>query len=905
MTDQHLPAASRSGGGRGGSRVGERIAHYEIVAHLGAGGMGEVYRARDSKLGRDVAIKVLPDVHLTDADRSARFEREARVLASISHPHIGAIYGVEHAPGLRALVLELVDGQTLTARLTEGPLPTQEALLVGRQIAEALEAAHEKGIVHRDLKPANIMFSAAGTVKVLDFGLAKLIDADSSAPGLTQSPTLTAAGTINGIILGTAAYLSPEQARGRTLDKRTDVWAFGCVLYEMLSGRAAFARETISDTISAILTQEPDWSALPADLPPAVTRLLHRCLAKDARHRLHDIADARLDLDEILASPATVGRAATPALEGRSLPRRGSWIERLPWMLLALTTLALVVVSAVAIRFYARPGQPVEPVRFTLTPPGPVSFMPMANFFAISPDGRQVAFVASYLQVASVWVRPIDSLDARPLKGTEGARNVFWSPDSRFIGFFAAGGFVKTVALTGGPPYTLAAGMPSGTGGTWNRDGVILFSSLGSPLQRLPAAGNEAPVPVTTLPAAPQPPTHSFPHFLPDGKRFLYLVRNVQPERNGIYLRDLQSGDERLLVNVSSSMAFVPPGYLLYVRDRALIGQAFDPVKGAISGEPFVITDSVDYFPESGMAAFSASDTGALAYRSSSDVEKSRLLWFDRTGKQTGEVMEAASYRNPRLSPDGKRLAVEQVDGTGNRDIYIVDLARRVSSRFTFDPMSDASPVWSNDGSKIAWQRATGTHAKLSNGTGQEERIHTDPWIPDDWEPDGRGLLLHSNAPRLVSRLPLDGADRTARPVIEGREGITTHARVSPDGRWVAFANGDSGPFEIYLQNYPTMSGRWLVSTKGGIQPKWRGDGKELFYLALDSRLMSVPITLGPLPEIGKPQPLFQTSIESVTGFAWHQYDVSLDGQRFLVNTPEIIKPPITVVLGWPALVGR
>ena len=305
MTDQHLPGAARSGGGRGGSRVGERIAHYEIVAHLGAGGMGEVYRARDSKLGRDVAIKVLPDVHLTDPDRSSRFEREARVLASISHPHIGAIYGVEQAPGLRALVLELVDGQTLAARLADGPLPTHEALLVARQIAEALEAAHEKGIIHRDLKPANIMFTAAGTVKVLDFGLAKLIDSDGSAPGLMQSPTLTAAGTINGIILGTAAYLSPEQARGRTLDKRADVWAFGCVLYEMLTGRAAFARETISDTISAILTQEPDWSALPADLPPAVTRLLHRCLAKDARHRLHDIADARLDLDEILASPAS------------------------------------------------------------------------------------------------------------------------------------------------------------------------------------------------------------------------------------------------------------------------------------------------------------------------------------------------------------------------------------------------------------------------------------------------------------------------------------------------------------------------------------------------------------------------------------------------------------------------
>ena len=439
MTDQHQPGAAQSGGGRGGSRVGERIAHYEIVAHLGAGGMGEVYRARDSKLGRDVAIKVLPDVHLTDPDRSSRFEREARVLASVSHPHIGAIYGVEQAPGLRALILELVDGQTLAARLADGPLPTHEALLVARQIAEALEAAHEKGIIHRDLKPANIMFTAAGTVKVLDFGLAKLIDSDGSGPGLMQSPTLTAAGTVNGIILGTAAYLSPEQARGRTLDKRADVWAFGCVLYEMLTGRAAFARETISDTISAILTQEPDWSALPADLPPPVTRLLHRCLAKDARHRLHDIADARLDLDEMLCVAGDrAGRLTAPALDDRSLPRRGSWSGRLPWMLLALTALALAAVSAAAIRFYTRPAAPAAPVRFTLAPPGPVSFSAAANFVAISPDGRYLAFVATHAQIATVWVRPIDSLDARPLKGTEGARQVFWSPDSRFIGFFSA-----------------------------------------------------------------------------------------------------------------------------------------------------------------------------------------------------------------------------------------------------------------------------------------------------------------------------------------------------------------------------------------------------------------------------------------------------------------------------------
>jgi eukaryotic-like serine/threonine-protein kinase len=743
-------------------------------------------------------------------------------------------------------------------------------------------------------------------VKVLDFGLAKLIDSDGSAPGLMQSPTLTAAGTINGIILGTAAYLSPEQARGRTLDKHCDIWAFGCVLYEMLTGRAVFTRETVSDTISAILTQEPDWSALPDDIVPAVRRLLHRCLAKDARHRLHDIGDARLDLDEILASPSTIGRSTAPRHADQSLPRHGRWMARLPWMLLAMTALALVAVSAAATRFYTRPVAPAAPVRFTLAPPGAVSFSPTANFYAISPDGRYLAFVATSAQVATVWVRPLDSLDARPLKGTEGARQVFWSPDSRFIGFFSAGGFIKKIPVSGGPPQTLAAGTASGTGATWNSDGVILFSSLASPIQRLAATGNEPPIAVTAFTEGPQQqPAHFFPLFLPDGKRFLYVIRSPRPEQNGIYLRDLESRQERLLLNVASSIAFVPPNYLLYVRDRGLIGQAFDPTTATISGEPFVVADAVDYFPESGMASFSASHTGTLVYRSSAELEKSRLLWFDRKGNQTGEVMEPAPYRNPRLSPDGKRLVVEQVDVSGNRDIYIIDLEKRLSLRFTFDPGGDAAPVWSNDGLRIAWQRGNGTYLKLSNGTGQEERIQDEPFIPDDWEPAGRGLLMHPNAPRLVLRLPIGEADRTPRTVIEGRGGITTHARVSPDGRWVAYANADDGPFQVWLQNYPTASGRWQVSTTGGIQPKWGRDNKELFYLSTDGRLMAVPVTLGALPEIGKAQPLFETKIESVTGFTWHQYDVSQDGQRFLVNTPETVKPPVTVVLGWPALVGR
>ena len=879
-----------------------KIAHYEVTGRLGAGGMGEVYRATDPKLRRDVAIKVLPAAFLQDPERRARFEREAHVLASINHPHIGTIYGVEDADGGRALVLELIEGETLDQRVTAaGRLSWDEALSIARQIAEALEAAHEKGIVHRDLKPANIMLSDAGAVKVVDFGLARVGGASVSDSELVNSPTLTAAGTVAGTILGTAIYLSPEQARGRVADKRTDIWAFGCVLYEMLTGRSAFGRETVPDSIAAILHQEPDWTQLPPDVPERVRNLLRRCLAKDPKRRLHDIADARIEIEDALAPGQAAAGASPTGAASRASARTGAGL--IPWLVAALSTLAVVVIAAIA----WKRGEAADPadaaaVKFTVVPPGVISFTPAANFMAFSPDGRHLAFIANNASgLPWVFIRSMDSLEVRQLSGTEGARQPFWSPDSREVGFFAPGGIVRKVALNGGPPQTLSSGAGvTPTGATWNADGLILVSLVSGPIRKISGSGGTAAVDVGPFDQSKQPLAHSFPWFLPDGSRFLYYLRSANPEFDGIYLRDLRSGQERLLVRASSNVVYTRTGHILYVRDGVLLAHPFDASSGTLGGEPIPVAEGIDSYAESGIAAFSASQTGALVYRAASAAPLSRLVWFDRAGKRLEEVGEPASYRNPRLSPDRKKIAVERTDSTGNRDIWIVDLARNAATvRFSFGPGRDASPVWSSDGQRIVWQGANATLIKSADGRGGEQQLHPEPWIPDDWLPDGSGLLLHPGAPRQV--FLLNPASRSLQKVLE-RRGITTHARISPDGKWIAYANADSGRFEVVIQDFPGLSGRWDVSAAGGLQPKWRSDGKELFYISLEGRLTVVPVSLGSLVEVGRPQPLFQTQSDTVTGFTWHQYDVSTDGQRFLVTTSEVVTTPVTVVYGWPAL---
>jgi Tol biopolymer transport system component len=871
---------------------GDRLGPYEVLAPLGAGGMGEVYRARDLRLAREVAIKVLPPDFSRDPERLHRFEQEARAAAALNHPDILAVYDIGQHNASPYIVSELLEGGTLRARLGARALPARKAVDYAIQIARGLTAAHAKGIVHRDLKPENIFITSDERVKILDFGVAKLADRDgkSSANDLpTRAPE-----THPGLVLGTIGYMSPEQVRGQPADHRSDIFAFGAILYEMVTGRRAFDAQSNADTMTAILQNDPaPLAGTDLHIAPGLVRIVDRCLEKSPNARFQSTDDLRFALEGL--STRSDASAAAPTSQWRRA-------TRLPWAGVAAATLPLVVMSALVVSYYGRPQQASHPVRFLLSPPGAVTFSQtaIANFLAVSPDGRQIAFAATNAAgTPLIWVRAIDSLEARPLQGTEGGRLPFWSPDNRHIGFFAHG-FLKKLPASGGPPQVLCEANVVPTGGAWSREDVILFSGLAGPIRRVSSAGGES-VAATTPDSTRQDTRHSFPQFLPDGRRFLYFLQNLHPEYNGIYVQALDSKEGRLVLRASSNAMYVEPGYLLYARDGVLMAQAFDAGRATTSGDPVPVAGSVDQFPESGVAAFSSSETGVLVYRGSPEPPASRLRWLDRSGTRVGELGEPRPYRNPRLSPDGKRVAVEIVDRSGNRDIWLIDVARSVPVRFTFDPGRDAAPVWSPDGQKIAWQGNLAMYMKPSSGMGREETLRDEAWIPDDWLPDGSGLLCHPNAPRQVSLVSLTAGDRTPRPVVEGRV-ITTHARVSPDGRWVAFANTDSGRFEVYVQNFPTPAGRWQVSVDGGLQPKWRGDGKELFYLAMDGMLMAVPLSLGVLAEVGKPEPLFQTRIEATTGFTWHQYDVSPDGRRFLVNTPEISTTALTVVVNWPAL---
>jgi serine/threonine protein kinase/Tol biopolymer transport system component len=871
---------------------GTRLGPYEILGILGAGGMGEVYRGRDARLGREVAIKILPIEFRSDPDRLLRFEQEARAAAALNHPHILAVHDIGEHNGLNYIVSELLEGETLREHLS-GPsprrLPARRAVEYATQIARGLAAAHDKGIVHRDLKPENVFVTPDGQVKILDFGVAKLAQMPAAAA------VTGAVATDPGVVLGTVGYMAPEQVRGQQADHRADIFAFGAMLYEMLSGRRAFEGQSRADTITAILKEQPQpLPATDSHVTPGLMRIVDRCLEKNPGARFQSTHDLGFAL-EGLSSHSDA--ALTPPPSRRRLP---AW---LPWAIATVATLALLATVALTVTSFRRPPEPLTPIRFQVTAPGTATTMSAtANFLALSPDGRHIAFVSSNdAGTPILWVRSLDALEARPIAGTEGARQPFWSPDGRQIGFFASGS-LKKIAATGGPAQALSDATAVPTGGTWSRDGVILFSNLTGPIRRVPAAGG-----VVTM-ATPMDPArldqHSFPHFLPDGRRFLYAVRSADPSQSGIFEKSLDSDDVRMVVSASSNIAYVPSGHLVYVRDGVLMAQPFDVDRGMTSGDAVPIAEQVDQFPETGIAAFSASQSGVLVYRGSTDAALSRLLWFDRRGALIGEAGDRRPYRNPRLSPDGKRIAVELVDRVGNRDIWLMDVVRGVPARFTFDSGRDDAPLWSADGRTIFWRGSNGLYAKASSGAEREERLLKEPWIPDDSLPDGSGFLCHPNSPRQISFIPTSGSERAPRSVIEG-QAITTQARVSPDGRWVAFASADSGRFEIYVQDFPKPSGRWQISTSGGIQPKWRRDGKELYYLGLDSALMAVPITLGVLAEVGKAHVLFRTRVEPSTGLFWHQYDLSPDGQRFLINTPETVTTPVTVVLNWPGLLKQ
>jgi serine/threonine protein kinase/Tol biopolymer transport system component len=905
---------------------GVRLGPYEIHSALGAGAMGEVYRARDTKLKRDVAIKILPDEFSADPERVGRLQREAEALASINHSNIAAIYDLAEHGGTQFLVMELVEGKTLAELIEHGSglqasgsgrpkslapkapsssqaqslkpaaqsrraIPVSEALEIARQIASALEAAHERGVVHRDLKPANIKITPGGQVKVLDFGLAKLVEAplaSGSDVGYTQSPTVMG-GTTAGVILGTAAYMSPEQARGLPVDRGTDIWAFGCVLFEILTGRRAFEGETVTDILGAIVRGEPDWSALPAGLPAYANRLLRRCLGKDRRRRLRDAGDVWLELDEHPIEP----------IEPRAQRRAGG---RLGWIVAAVFGL---MTATVAIWSF-RPAVPTPELRVDIaTPPTPD---PLS--LAMAPDGGKVVFVATGGGPSRLWVRSIDSTTSQPLAGTDGALYPFWSPDGHAVGFFAEGK-LKRIDLSGGPPQVLAAANGP-RGGAWSRDGAILFApNATGGLFGVAATGGE-PTPVTRV-DAPRQISHRFPHFLPDGRRFLFFAQGGA-EGQGVHAASLDQPGMQRLLDADAAAMFAPSGFLLFVRQGTLFAQRFDQQHLTLSAEPHRVAPQVAVDATVNCAALAVSATGPLIYRAGAASGPRQLIWVDRSGQPAGSagLPDPETATNPELSPDGGRVALNRAV-RGNVDIWLVDASRGGLTRLTFDRGVDQFPVWSQDGRWVVFNSnrngAYDLFRKPAGGGGSEELLVSSPVnkVPLHWSPDGRHLLYRVSDPKTgqdVWALPLDG-DRKPFPVVQ-QSADERDAQFSPDGKWIAYQSNETGQAEIYVQAFPGSGGKWQISTTGGAQPRWHPNGRELFYINLDGKLTAVPVRIdsqAQTVEPGSPAALFSPRVVGgpLPGPFRQQYAVSPDGQRFLINTltEEATSTPITLVLNW------
>jgi len=860
---------------------GTRLGPYEITAQIGVGGMGEVYRATDTNLKRPVAIKVLPLSLAGDADRLARFQREAEVLASLNHPNIAAIHGLDRSDGQTALVMELVEGPTLADRIAQAAVPLDEAMAIAKQIADALEAAHDRGIVHRDLKPANIKVRPDGTVKVLDFGLAKAADpVAASVAGMATLATITSpAMTQLGMILGTAAYMSPEQARGRAVDKRTDIWAFGCVLFEMLAGARPFDGEDVTEVIGAVIHKDIDWGRLPRTTPVAVRTTLERCLEKDPKKRIRDIGDASLALDGAFASPAAQLSAA--------VPRQGR-------LRLAVSTAAIAIVAAIAAvgGWAARAPEPPGVVALTVETPrtgDPASF-------ALSPDGRKLAFTQDDKGMQRLWIRSLDSTSARGIPGTEQAANPFWAPDSRRVGFFAEG-TLKQVDIDGGVPQVIAK--TSGTvsaGATWNERDVILFTRAGAGVMRV-TAGEGAPTAVTTL--KPTELAHAWPLLLPDGRHFVYL-RIGNTGRGDLVWRDLESGEERIVRPMSSKALYSPTGHLVFRDGGPVVAQRFDPATGAISGSAIQLAPAT-YSNGATKVALALSAAGVLAYRNfESGTAQAQLTWVDRNGKTLATVGPPADYRNLVVDrADAHALANTVIDG---QDIWMFDFKRATTSRLTFDAAVDSDPVFSPDGDVVAFystRNPIGIYRKASSGAGAEQLLAEtglQGW-PRDWSPDGRFLLYQKVSDLWV--VPLEG-DRKPFPYLDepARE---SDGRFSPDGRWVVYGSDETGRNEVFLQDFPKKSAKFQVSTGGGSEGRWRRDGRELFYLAADGSLMSVDVTPAPAFALGVPRKLFDTQTMNLSFAAQRRVGVAPDGQRFLLNVPlaGIAIEPITVILNW------
>ena len=881
--------------------AGSRLGPYEIVAPIGAGGMGEVYKARDTRLDRTVAIKVLPSHLCSNPQLRERFDREARTISSLTHPHICALYDVGHQDGIDYLVMEYLEGESLADRLAKGPLPIDQVLRYGIEISDALDKAHRQGIVHRDLKPGNIMLTKSGG-KLLDFGLAKYSQPpDNPLVQLTSFPTEHRPLTQEGTILGTFQYMAPEQLEGAEADARTDIFSFGAVLYEMATGKRAFQGKNKTSLIAAIVDRDPaPMSSIQPMTPPAFERVVKTCLAKDPDDRWQTAHDVMLELKWIGEAGSQAGVPAIKVLRRKNR-------EMLAWIV------ATLAVLAAAVTFVFRPW-PAEACRVELsvTSPAKADLSFDNGSMALSPDGKRLAFIASTAGKSEIWIRSLSAGSAQPLAGTEGAVYPFWSPDSKFLGFFA-GAKLKKIDVTGGPPQTVCDASVSPRGGTWNRDGVILFApSARDPIQRVSAAGGSSQ-PVTKIDTTGSEFSHRWPSFLPDGKHFLYLVQTygTGAERNRIVVGSLDSPDKHPIVNANSPALYAPQGYLLFARESTLLAQKFDPKSFKSLGDAFPIADQVETYPSTGSAIFSVSDEGTLAFHTGSGGGISQLTWLDRSGKPLGTAGPPGDYSHPRLSHDGRRVALETLDPQpATTDIWVMELTRGTSSRFTFEPTDEVVPTWSPDDSRIAYsyqkpdRMLRSINIKASSGASAPEVLseHLGLVVATDWSRDGRFILGQSIDPKTKTGWDLwvvSIADRTWKPFLQTRFNELA-AQISTDGHWIAYSSDESGRPEVYVQPFPGPGGKWQISTSGGGSPRWRGDGRELFYKNPEGKVFAVDVKTGTGFEASMPALLFSARFKSSGGPQW---DVSADGKRFLINQPvaDVTPAPMTIVLNWTA----
>jgi len=877
----------------------EALGHFRVISKLGEGGMGEVFRATDSRLNREVALKLLPEPLSTDRERMSRFHREAQVLASLSHPNIAGIHGLEESGGRTALVMELVEGDDLSVRLSRGPIPLLEALRIAQQIAEALEAAHDKGVVHRDLKPANIKVTPDGQVKVLDFGLAKALDGGgSSMLDAGASATLSVA-TRAGIVMGTVAYMSPEQASGSPVDKRSDIWSFGVVVFEMLAGRRLFEGETTSHTMADVLRADIDWTKLPSSTPAPIRILLERCLERDRKRRLQAIGEARIQIEDYLAQASPSG-SRTVALPIAPAPARTQTApRRLPWVIAAVAIATLA--GAVGWLLHVRGSEAGTlalraDVRITDTPLS----TDLGSGFELSPDASRLVYVAGTTEVQQLYVRELNQLDGtRLVDATTGATSPyhpFFSPDGQWLGYVTSSEMRK-LPVSGGTPLTLCK-VSRSRGASWGPDGTIVFApNPASGLFKVSAAGGQ-PEPLTTLDKSKKESTHRWPQVLPDGKAVIFTSHTQATgdfDNATIEVLTLATGQRRVLLRGGSYARYIPSGHLVYVSKATLFAVPFDLGRLEVSGSPAPVVQNVFWNQTEGAAQFSYSRTGVLTYlRGGPEVARYPIVWVDRKGGTTKLLDEPGAYANPRLSPDGKRLALTVLKD-GNFDIWVHDLERGVPTRLTFDDASDSEQVWSPDGRYIAFSsgrsKTDNIYRKRADGSGDEERLTTsdDPHWANAWAPDGQSLAvsqLRGNGNFDVMTLTL--ADKQLTPLLTSSFRESDPA-ISPDGHWVAYASNEAGRAEIYVRPYPSGSGRWQVSDNGGAYPRWSGSGRELFY-RVDGGLMVASIEAdGESIRTGKPARLFTGPFRgglgglAISGNTFADYDVSADGQRFVM----------------------